>query len=262
MCMFPTNSEYLIDIFDAFFCLLFTGIRHLAHMLTVPPTKVCLLCTTPTGMDLYIQLHACRHLPSAVPWISEDRRLHRSIRDRKVLQVPCTCFSLAPRACCAHPLPWPQPLQQYFFLPPPPPPPPRTWFVHLMNALFWIVTVIVWVDICNPSSLVSMHVFFVAFISIAWNIHKKMNCFICSETVCCHLGMEIQRTLKKWLLFQLHQFHKNSKTTKCHHLQASFYIVNCVTDHLIGIYLVSWNVALNWVVVICARMCFQFLKLL
>ena len=26
-------------------------------------------------MDLYIQVHARRHLPSAVPWISEDRLL-------------------------------------------------------------------------------------------------------------------------------------------------------------------------------------------
>ena len=42
-------------------------------MLTVPPTKAFLLCATPAGMDLYIQLHARRHLPSAVPWISEDR---------------------------------------------------------------------------------------------------------------------------------------------------------------------------------------------
>ena len=30
------------------------GIRHLPHVLTVPPTKACLLCTTPAGMDLYI----------------------------------------------------------------------------------------------------------------------------------------------------------------------------------------------------------------
>ena len=56
---------------------LFTGIRHLhAHVLAVPPTKACLLCATPASMDLYIYIytsHACRHLPSAVPWISEDR---------------------------------------------------------------------------------------------------------------------------------------------------------------------------------------------
>ena len=37
------------------FLPLFTGIHHLAHMLTVPPTKVCLLCATPAGLDLYIQ---------------------------------------------------------------------------------------------------------------------------------------------------------------------------------------------------------------
>ena len=55
------------------FLPLFTGIRHLAHVLTVPPTKARLLCATPAGVDLYIQLHARRHLPSADPWISEDR---------------------------------------------------------------------------------------------------------------------------------------------------------------------------------------------
>ena len=37
------------------FLPLFTSIRHLAHVLTVPPTKACLLCATPAGMDLYIQ---------------------------------------------------------------------------------------------------------------------------------------------------------------------------------------------------------------
>ena len=36
------------------FLPLFTGICHLAHVLTVPPTKACLLCATPAGMDLYI----------------------------------------------------------------------------------------------------------------------------------------------------------------------------------------------------------------
>ena len=64
-------------VFDRhFWCLLsllFTGIHHLAHVLTVPPTKACLLCTTPTGLDLYIQVHSRKLLPSAVPWISEDR---------------------------------------------------------------------------------------------------------------------------------------------------------------------------------------------
>ena len=49
----------------------FTGIRHLAHVLTVPPTKARLLCATPAGL-------ACRYLPSAVPWISEDRLFEMS----------------------------------------------------------------------------------------------------------------------------------------------------------------------------------------
>ena len=38
------------------FLPLFTGIRHLAHVLIVPPTKARLLCATPAGLDLqYIQ---------------------------------------------------------------------------------------------------------------------------------------------------------------------------------------------------------------
>ena len=37
------------------FLPLFTGIRHLAHVLSVPPTKACLLCATPMVMDLYRQ---------------------------------------------------------------------------------------------------------------------------------------------------------------------------------------------------------------
>ena len=54
ICMFPTNSERLIGISDAILPL-FTGIRHLAHVLTVPPTKARLFCATPAGLDLYIQ---------------------------------------------------------------------------------------------------------------------------------------------------------------------------------------------------------------
>ena len=52
-----------------------SGIRHLPDVFTVPPTKACLLCATPAGMDLSIKVYARRHLPSAVPWISEDRLL-------------------------------------------------------------------------------------------------------------------------------------------------------------------------------------------
>ena len=58
------------------FLPLFTGLRHLAHVLTVPPTKACLLCATPAGMGLDIQVHARRLLPSAVPLISKARLLN------------------------------------------------------------------------------------------------------------------------------------------------------------------------------------------
>ena len=61
ICTFPASSECLTSISDAFFffCLLFTGIRYLLHVLTVPPTKACLLCATPAGLDLYIYTGPC-----------------------------------------------------------------------------------------------------------------------------------------------------------------------------------------------------------
>ena len=51
------HEQWVLDRhFWCFICLLFTGVRHLPHVLTVPPTKACLLCATPTGMDLYIYI--------------------------------------------------------------------------------------------------------------------------------------------------------------------------------------------------------------
>ena len=72
--MFPTNSECLIGISDAFsdFCLL--GICHLAHAHCTPNKSVPTLHYTRRPGPIYTG-HACRHLPSAVPWISEDRLL-------------------------------------------------------------------------------------------------------------------------------------------------------------------------------------------
>ena len=67
---------------------MFTGNRHLPHVLTLPPSKACLLCATPAGMDLFAQIHARRHLPSAVPWISEDRLLALERRHTKTQQRP------------------------------------------------------------------------------------------------------------------------------------------------------------------------------
>ena len=71
--MFPTNSERLIRISEAFLSL-FTGIRHLAHVLTVPNKSVTILRYTRRHGPVYTG-HAFRHLPSAVPWISEARLL-------------------------------------------------------------------------------------------------------------------------------------------------------------------------------------------
>ena len=70
-------SPRAVSVWSAFLMpfLPFTGIHHLPHVHTVPPTKVCLLFATPAGLDLYVQVHAHRHLPSAVPWVSEDRLL-------------------------------------------------------------------------------------------------------------------------------------------------------------------------------------------
>ena len=39
-------------------------------------------------MDLFAQIHARRHLPSAVPWISEDRLLALERRHTKTQQRP------------------------------------------------------------------------------------------------------------------------------------------------------------------------------
>ena len=88
--------------FWCLFCLLFMGIRHLPHMLPVPPTKACLLCITPTGMDLYTQVHAWMHLPSAVPWVSEDRLfwldygLKRVLLFTQILFQKCIGHHLSP----------------------------------------------------------------------------------------------------------------------------------------------------------------------
>ena len=50
-CTFPASSECLIGISDAFSVY---GIRHLPHVLAVPPTKACLLCDTLSFMLLNV----------------------------------------------------------------------------------------------------------------------------------------------------------------------------------------------------------------
>ena len=77
--MFHTNDECLIGISDAYFAFCLRVSVILPTCSLYPPQKrAYILCATPAGMDLYIQLHARRHLPRAVPWISEDRLLNNN----------------------------------------------------------------------------------------------------------------------------------------------------------------------------------------
>ena len=98
ICMFPTNSERIIGISDAFsaFCVRVSVILPTCSLYPQQKRAYSALqsfllscCFTSTearwpvrdgqatlaGMDLYIQVHARRLLPSAVPWIYEDRLL-------------------------------------------------------------------------------------------------------------------------------------------------------------------------------------------
>ena len=64
--MFPTNSERLIGFSDAFSAFVYGY-----------PSSCPRAHCTPQQKRAYSALHpqACKHLPSAVPWISEDRLL-------------------------------------------------------------------------------------------------------------------------------------------------------------------------------------------
>ena len=100
ICTFPASSECLIGISDTFSTFLFTGIRHLAHC---TPTKACLLCAAPAGMDLYIQVHARRLLPSAVSWISEDHLFYTALFLKQVKHtVPCSLIQYNVIAKCQY----------------------------------------------------------------------------------------------------------------------------------------------------------------
>ena len=71
ICMFPTNSECLIGISDAF-CLRVSVIFPTCSL--YPQQKRAYSALHPQAWTyIYIQVHVRRLLPSAVPWISEDR---------------------------------------------------------------------------------------------------------------------------------------------------------------------------------------------
>ena len=61
---FSPRTVSACSAFLMHFLPLFMGIHHLAHVLTVPPTKAWLLCASPAGMDLYIQA-----MPVGTCWV-------------------------------------------------------------------------------------------------------------------------------------------------------------------------------------------------
>ena len=78
ICMLPASSECLIGISDAFsaFCLRVSVIFPSCSL--YPQQKRAYSALHPqawTYIYIYIQVYARRLLPSAVPWISEDRLL-------------------------------------------------------------------------------------------------------------------------------------------------------------------------------------------
>ena len=77
--MFPTNSERLIGIFDAFSAFVYGYLSSCPRAHCTPNKSVPTLCYTRRHGPVYTG-HACRHLPSAVPWISEDRLLLAHLR--------------------------------------------------------------------------------------------------------------------------------------------------------------------------------------
>ena len=83
--MFPTNGECLIGISSAFFAFCLRVYVILPTCSLYPQQKRAYSALHP--QDLCIQPHACRHILSAVPWISEDR----------LLQKACNCLK---RICC------------------------------------------------------------------------------------------------------------------------------------------------------------------
>ena len=72
--MFPTNSERLIGIPAAFSAFVYGYPSSCPRAHCTPNKSVPTLRYTRRHGPVYTG-HACRHLPSAVPWISEDHLL-------------------------------------------------------------------------------------------------------------------------------------------------------------------------------------------
>ena len=72
ICMFPTNSERLIGVSDAFSAFVYGYPSSCPRAHCTPNKSVPTLRYSRRPGPLYTG-HACRHLPSAIPWISGDR---------------------------------------------------------------------------------------------------------------------------------------------------------------------------------------------
>ena len=72
--MFPTNSERLIGTYDAFYAFVYGYPSSCPRAQCTPNKSVPTLRYTRRPGPVHTG-YACRHLPSAVPCISEDRLL-------------------------------------------------------------------------------------------------------------------------------------------------------------------------------------------
>ena len=77
ICMFPTNTERLIGISDAFSAFVYGYPSSCPRAQCTPNKSMPTLCYTCRPGPVYTG-HACRHLPSAVPWTSEDHLFYRA----------------------------------------------------------------------------------------------------------------------------------------------------------------------------------------
>ena len=91
LCTIPASSECLIGISDAFsaFCL---RVSVILPTCSLHPQQYRAYSALHPQAWTFIQVHARRHLPSAVPWISEDRLLSCwSIRLKEIGQIMKGC---------------------------------------------------------------------------------------------------------------------------------------------------------------------------
>ena len=78
--MFPTNNELLIGISDAFSAFVYWYPTSCPRAHRTPNKSVPTLRYTRRPGPVYTG-HVCRHLPSAVPWISEDRQFGQCLEE-------------------------------------------------------------------------------------------------------------------------------------------------------------------------------------